>query len=113
MAVHLGGREGRVAEQLLDGAEVGAAFEQMCGEGVAKPVRVRDEPAQCGGVERTTVGREKDVGIRALRELWSPILQVDAQAVGGLFAELDGALLAALSADEEGLLLEVDGGQGE
>jgi hypothetical protein len=35
VAVDLRGRERRVAQQLLDHAEIGAAFEKMRGEGVA------------------------------------------------------------------------------
>jgi hypothetical protein len=35
-----------MTEQLLDRAEIGAALEQMGGEGMAEPVRIRHEAAQ-------------------------------------------------------------------
>ena len=48
-AVHVGvdlrRRERAVAEELLDGPEIGAALDEMRGEGVAQPVRVRRDPA--------------------------------------------------------------------
>src|SRR6478736_2985807 len=50
VAVDLSCRERAVAEELLDHAQVGAALEQVCREGVAKAVRVRDEPPQSARV---------------------------------------------------------------
>ena len=38
MGIELGGAEFFVAEHLLDGAQVGAAFKKMCGKGVAEGV---------------------------------------------------------------------------
>jgi len=40
-----------VAKQFLDHPQVGAALEQVSGEGVPQAVRVADEPAQAAGVE--------------------------------------------------------------
>ena len=37
--VDLGGVDGRVAKQNLNGAQIGAAFQQMCGEGMPEGVR--------------------------------------------------------------------------
>ena len=51
--------------------------------------------------------------VGAPHERRPPVLEVDAQAVRGLLAERHGALLAALAANEERLLLEVDGGERE
>jgi hypothetical protein len=51
VAVHLGRRQGRVAEQLLDDPQVGAALEQVRRERVAKAVWVRDEPTERRRVE--------------------------------------------------------------
>jgi hypothetical protein len=82
-------------------------------EGVPEPVGVRDEAAQGGRAQRPPVDREEDVVVGALRELGPPVLEVDAQAVRGLLSERHGALLAALAADEQRLLLEVDGGERE
>ena len=50
LGVALGGGEALVAEQFLNGAEVGAFFEQMGSEGVAQGVRmnVRRQAAQDG-----------------------------------------------------------------
>src|ERR1019366_7769353 len=44
MRVALGGAEARVAEQLLDGAQVGAALEEMRRERVTQGVRTDAEP---------------------------------------------------------------------
>jgi hypothetical protein len=41
LGIALGGREARMAEQLLDGAEIGAGAEQMRGEGVPQRMRRR------------------------------------------------------------------------
>ena len=46
MAVQLRGREGAVPEQVLDRAQVGAAFEQMSCECMAQTVRMREHAAQ-------------------------------------------------------------------
>ena len=57
-----------MAEQLLDRAEVGAALEQMRREGVAKAMRMRDEPAERRGVEAPAACREEERVLGAARE---------------------------------------------
>ena len=69
MAVDLRGRERRVAEQLLDRAQVGAALEQVRRERVPQAVGVGDEPAERAGVEAAAAGREKEGVVRAPGEL--------------------------------------------
>ena len=97
-----------MAEQLLDHAQVGAALEQVRGERVAELVRVRREPAQRARVEPAAAGGEEDGVLGALRQLRPAVAEVERRAGSGLLAERDGALLAALAADVEELLLEVD-----
>jgi len=70
VAVHLGGRQRGVAQELLDRAEVGAAFEQMRRERMPEPMRVGDEPAQRRRVQPSSVGRQEQRVVRATRELW-------------------------------------------
>ena len=43
VAVHLGRRKRGMAEELLDGPQVSAAFEQVCRERVSQPVRVSNQ----------------------------------------------------------------------
>ena len=108
MAVHLRGGEGGVAEELLDGAEVGAAFEQMRREGVTKAMRIWQEPTQRGRVERVAARREKERVRRAVRQGRPAALEVETKAVRGLLAERNSALLSPLAAHVDQLLLEVD-----
>src|SRR6476469_9524383 len=107
VGVDLGRRQRAVTEQLLDRAEVGAALEQVRGERVPEPVWVPHETAQRGGLEPAAARREEERVIRARRER-RPRREIEAQAVGGFLAERDDALLAALAADVDELLLEVD-----
>ena len=46
MAVQLRGREGAVSEEVLDRAQVGAAFEQMGCERMAQTMWMREHAAQ-------------------------------------------------------------------
>ena len=59
VAVHLRRRERAVPEQLLDHAQVGAALEQVRGESVPEPVRVRNEAAQHARVQAAAAGGHK------------------------------------------------------
>ena len=113
MAVDLRGRERAVSEQLLDDAQVGAALEQVGGEGVAEAVRVTDEAAQCARVEAAAAGGEEESVLGAAGELRPGIVQVAAGPGGRLLAEWNDSLLAAFSAHVHGLALEVDVGQVE
>ena len=51
VAVDLRRRERGVAEELLDGAEIGSALEQVGGKRVPQPVGVANEPADGARVE--------------------------------------------------------------
>ena len=112
-AVHLGGRERAVPEQLLDHAQVGAALEQVGGEGVTEPVGVGDEPAERARVETAAARGEEERVLRAAGELRARVAQVAREPERGLLAERDGALLPALAAHVHELLLEVDVGEVE
>ena len=69
VAVDLGRRQRAVAEQLLDRAEVGAALEQVRGEGVSEAVRVRRDSAKRARVEAPARDREEERVVRAGGEL--------------------------------------------
>src|SRR4051794_6634865 len=106
--VDLRRRERAVAEELLDHAQVSAALEQVRGERVTELVRVRGQAAERRGVEPAAARGEEDGVLRTHRELWSPFPEVQREPVRGLLAEGDRALLAALAADVQELLLEVN-----
>src|SRR5471032_533831 len=89
VAVHLGGRQRGVAQELLDRAEVGAAFEQMRRERMPEPMRVGDEPAQRRRVQPSSVGRQEQRVVRATRELWPRVAEIPRDEERGLFAERD------------------------
>ena len=65
VAVDLRRRERRVAEELLDHAQVGAALEQVRREGVAQAVRVAEEPAHGARVEPAAARRQEERVVRA------------------------------------------------
>src|SRR5436309_214507 len=69
VAVDLRRRERAVAEQLLDRAQVGAAFEQVRRERVAELVRVGEQAAQRARVEAPPPGGEEEGVLRAARQL--------------------------------------------
>ena len=77
-------------------------------ERVAEAVRVGDEPAERARVEPPAPGGEEERILGAAGELRTSLADVAAQPVGRLFPERHGSLLAALAADVEQLLLEVD-----
>ena len=79
VAVHLRRRERAVAEQLLDRAQVGAALEQVRGEGVPQAVRVGKQAAQRARVEPAAARREEERVLGAARELRPRLAQVDAR----------------------------------
>jgi integrase len=98
-----------VAEELLDRAQVGAAVEEMGGEGVPEAVRMGDDAPQGARVEPASARREEERVIRAFRELRSGVAQVAAEPERRFLAQRDDALLATLAAaDVHELLLEVD-----
>jgi hypothetical protein len=102
-----------VPEELLDGAEIGTALEQVGGEGVAQPMWVRQKPTKRRGVERAAADGEEECVSGAARQARPAGLQIYPQPMRRFLAQGDGSLLAALPADEHCLLLEVDVGQGE
>jgi aminopeptidase len=102
-----------VAEQFLDRPEVRAALEQVRCEGVAQPVRMRSDPSEGARVEATAVRREEERVLSTPGELWPCVVEVPRGPPRGLLSERDDALLAALAAHADVLLLEVDVGQVE
>ncbi len=98
-----------MAEQLLDGAQVGSAVEQVRGERVPQPVRVGDDPAQGARVEAAPAHGQEECVVCSLRQVRPRLAQVAAEPKRRLLAERHDALLAALAApDSQELLLEVD-----
>ena len=98
-------------EQLLDRAQVGAALEQVRGEGVPQPVRVGEEAAQRARVQPPAARGEEERVVRAARQLRPRLAQVAGDDVRRLLAERHDPLLAALAAHADELLLEVDVGE--
>ena len=108
VAVDLGRRERRVAEQLLDRAQVGAALEQVGRVRVTQPVRVAHQPAEGRRVERAAADREKQRVVCASREGRARVAEVGRDRMRRPLAERHDALLAALAEHVHRLLLEVD-----
>src|SRR5919108_5459205 len=98
MAVDLGRGERRVAEELLDRPKVGAAFDEVRGEGVTKAVRVGHQPTEGGRVETSAGRREEEDVCRATCQLRPRLLEIDADAVRRLLAQRDDAFLAPFPA---------------
>ena len=69
VAVRLRRRERAVAEQLLDHAQVGAAFEQVRRERVAQAMRVREQPPERARVEPPAARGEEERVLGAVGEL--------------------------------------------
>ena len=113
MAIDLRGRERRVPEQFLDHAQVRAAFEEMCGERVAEPVRVAEEPAHGARVELSAARGEEERVDGPSSQLGPSIAQVAGHMVCRLFSERHDSLFAALSPHMHGLALEVHVGKVE
>src|SRR5436190_1357574 len=81
-----------VAEELLDGAEIGAALHEMGREGVAQPVRVGRDPPQRARVEPRASHRDEERVLRAAHELRPRLAQVAGEPVRRLLAERHHAL---------------------
>jgi len=107
VAVHLRGRERAVPEQLLDRPQVGAPFEQVRREGMAKPVRMGEEPPQRARIEPPAPRRQEERIVRPVRERRPRLAQVTRKNVCSLFPERHHPLLSALPAYVHGLLLEI------
>ena len=95
VAVQLRRRQGAVAQQILNRAQVGAAFEQMRGEGVPQPMRMSEHAAQRRRVEPAPTGRKEQRGLRPAHELWPSLMKIAGERVRSLLAERDDALLSA------------------
>src|SRR4051794_15564410 len=121
VGIELGGREVGMPEQLLQGAEVGAALEQVRGERVAQQVRVHalrleaglaGEPAQdqegAGSGERPALRVQEELGAVARVEVRPAAREVEPQRLAGGAADRHDALLAALAGAADEPLLEVD-----
>ena len=121
--VQLRRRQVGVPEHLLDRAEVGAAFEEVRGEGVAQQVRVDalglepghgGEPAQDEerprARERAAPRVEEELGPVALVEIRASVREVPAERVDGLASDRDDAFLRALAESPDEPVLEVDRG---
>src|SRR6478609_2657702 len=87
VAVHLGRREGAVAEELLDRAQIGAALEQMRRERMAQAMRMRNETAQGRGVETPAADGDEECILRASHELRARRMQVPRQQRRRLLAQ--------------------------
>jgi hypothetical protein len=111
VAVDLRRAQRAVPEQLLDDAEVGAAFEQVCGERVTEPVRMRDHAPERARVQPAPADREEERVLGAARELRAGIPEVAREPVTGFLAERDDTLLAAFTEDVHSLLVEVHVGE--
>src|SRR5690349_22191811 len=103
VAVDLCRRQRAVAEELLDHAKVGAALEQVGGEGVSKAVWVGDEPAQGARVEPAPAGGDEERVLGSGCELRAAVAEVEREPVGGLLAQRHDSLLPALAGDMDGL----------
>src|SRR5215211_1064638 len=87
--VHLRRGQRAVAEQLLDHAEVGAAFEQVRRERVAQAVGMGHETAQGAGIKAAAAGGEEERVLGAAGELRSRFAQVTAEPGCRLLTEWD------------------------
>src|SRR5262249_30034446 len=83
-------------------------FQQMRRVCVPQPVRVRNDSPQGARVESPSMSRQEDRVRCADCERSAPVTEVARQRGCRLLAERHYALLAALAADEERLLLRVD-----
>ena len=110
-----------MSEHFLDRAQVGAALEQVSGEGVAKEVRVdalRLEPGRPGEAakdekgarpgERTALRVEEELGAVACVEERATAGEVAPQGVDRFAADRHDALLRALADAAHEASLEVD-----
>ncbi|PTL73718.1 hypothetical protein C1I63_13290 [Rathayibacter caricis DSM 15933] len=111
--VDLGRPQARVAEHLLDRAEVGSPVEQVGGGGVAERVRTggagavleeaRDDSVDRAGREARAPPAEQERVLRlGLREVRAGRVEVGDERLLRRDAEGDDALLRALAGDEDG-----------
>jgi len=124
VGVDLGGGDVGVSEEFLDDAEVGTAFEEVGGEGVAEEVGVNvlfdagvggalfDDLADAVGAEGAAADGEKDLGggffFRA-EEVGALVVEVVADGFEGPAADGDDAGLVAFAGDADESVVEVEG----
>ena len=108
VAVQLRRGQGAVAQQLLDSAQVGAALQQVRGEGVPQAMRMREHAANRGGVEPPPARGQEQRILRPAHELGPCLVEVAGQRVRGLFSERNDPLLAALPPNMKLFAVEVD-----
>src|SRR5919106_6873991 len=121
MGVELRGAEIGVPEHLLDAPQVGAALEQVRGEGVPKQVRVdlrgvepglggkAAEDEECAGAcERAALRVQEELRAVTAVEVGPSAGEVAAEGLGRLRPEGDDPLLVALADAADEPALEVD-----
>src|SRR3989442_2529494 len=111
MAVQLRGREGAVAEEVLDRAQVGAALQEMSCERMTQAVRMREHPPQRRRVEATATRREEQRVLRAGGEPRARVMEVLGDELAGLLTERNDPFLAALAVHMQLLAVEVHIGE--
>ena len=97
MAVQLRRRQRTMAQELLDGSEVGAAFHWMRRERMSQPVWVGEYATQRRGVEPLATRRQEQRVLRARHQLRSRFAEIARKQMARFLAERDEALLAALA----------------
>ena len=129
VGVDLGGGDVGVAEQGLDHAQIGPAFQQMGGEGMAQHMRADPgrieagddrrllqklgEPAPGEAPRRATRWEQPRTGLAAAVKERRPKRQIGLHRRAGAFAQRGQSLLAALALDDEVGRIGREGGQGE
>src|SRR5438067_10785525 len=124
--VELGRGQIRVAEHLLDAAQVGAALEEMSRERVAQQVgmdapglepRALGEAAEdqegAGAGQRASLRVQEELRPVATVEIWASVRQVAPQRVRRVAADRHDPLLAALAGTSDEAALQVDVGLAE
>ena len=119
--VELGRGEVGVAEHLLNAAEVGAALEQMGGEGMPEQVRVdpqrlearflgeaTENQERAGARQRAAAGVQEELGPRAAVEVGAAHCDVPAERFDRRPAERHDPLLRALAECTHDPVVEVD-----
>ena len=112
-----------MAEHLLDAAQVGAALEQVGGEGVTEQVRMdatRLQPGDLGQAAQdqegagpgqpAAAGIEEELGTGTALEEGSPARQIAGQGIGGPAPDRHDPLLVALAQAANDPVVEIEAG---
>jgi hypothetical protein len=121
VGVALRGAEIRVPEHLLHGPKIGAAFEQMRGEGVTQEVGVdtlrletrlgrelAEDEEGAGSRERAATCVQEELWTAPPVEVRAAECEVSSNRLSRRAAERDEALLVALAEDSDDSLVDVD-----